>query len=106
MYGARIPTHAKKLSNRERLRRADQAIDLGNRATLILLAVLAQSGGEVTVTQGTIDQVSLGIVTGELDYAIVDGKNKNEHIVRLVTGHEDAPLEPSPENVQEVVSGD
>ncbi len=103
MIGARMNGGARRISNRARLRAANQAIDLGNRATMILMAVLAQSGGEVVVTQGTIDQVGVAIRHGDADYAIVDGANPNEHIVRLVIGHADAPLAPTPEATKEQI---
>jgi hypothetical protein len=49
----------------------------------MLLAVLAQAGGEVTIVQGTLDQVLPNLAT--LGYEVVKGQAENEHIVRMVT---------------------
>ena len=49
----------------------------------MLLAVLAQAGGEVTVVQGTLDQVLPNLAT--LGYEVVKGQAPNEHIIRMVT---------------------
>jgi hypothetical protein len=85
---------AKRISNREMRRRAQAAIEHGTKTHLILLAVLAQSGGEVTVTDGTLQQVGMNLAT--LDFAILAGKQKGESIVRLVDGKETAPSTPEP----------
>jgi hypothetical protein len=90
MYGAntaRMIRSVKGPSNRQRMKMANFAIEHAQKVRLILLAVLAQSGGEVTVTNGTIQQVGSNLAT--LDYAIIDGKNPNESIVRLVEGQDD-----------------
>lgn len=85
MYGDTIhTTTARPLSNREMRRRAQEAINVGSQALLILLAVLAQSGGEITVTQGTINQCSKNLE--DLDFEIVDGTIQGEFIVRLMEG--------------------
>lgn len=81
---------AKRISNREMRRQAQRAIEHGTKAHLILLAVLAQTGGEVTVTDGTLQQVGMNLA--DLDFAIVSGANKGESIVRLVNGKEVAAL--------------
>ena len=50
-----------------------------------LLAVLAQHGGECTITQGTAQQAIEGFVKGEVGYDTVAGKVGGEFIVRLVS---------------------
>ena len=49
----------------------------------VLLTVLAQQGGEITVTKGTMDQVA-GELMG-LTYAAEKGKVENEYVVRVIT---------------------
>lgn len=94
----RTSTRAGRISNREMRRRAQQAIEHGTKVHLILLAVLAQSGGEVTVTDGTLQQVGRNLA--DLDYVIADGKVKGESIVRLVEGkNHDADVQ-APSDVQ------
>ena len=50
----------------------------------VLLTVLAQSGGEVTITKGTMEQVAAQIL--RTTYEIQPGKEPNEFVVRLVEG--------------------
>ena len=73
---------------------------------MILVACLAQSGGEITVTQGTLDQCAKNLE--ELDYVIGPGKEKNEFIVRLVQGKDVAEAEENPvlhNHAGEVIDG-
>jgi hypothetical protein len=65
-------------------RRARYSIAQGGQVYAILLAVLAQSGGEITVTQGTLNQV--GANMQQLGYIVTKGTVENEFIVRLVEG--------------------
>jgi len=51
---------------------------------MALLAVLAQNGGEVTVTAGTITQVEREF--RQLSYEFISAPVKGEFIVRLLTG--------------------
>ncbi len=81
MNNASIHTNARRVSNRERMRVAMAAIDLERKARLTLLAVLAQSGGEVTVTQGTLDQVARNL--SSITHEIVNSAD-NEYLIRLV----------------------
>lgn len=74
----------KKVSNREIRRRATEAISVGTTALHLLLTVLAQKGGEVVVTQGTIDQCASKL--NELDFEIVDGEKRGEFIIRMLEG--------------------
>jgi hypothetical protein len=85
MNNASIPVRHKKISNRQARRNAQIAIEYGMKSGLILLAVLAQHGGDVTVTQGTIDQVTSRLDT--LRWEIVPGKVKNEFTVRMIEEH-------------------
>ena len=87
MYGSGIPINAKKVSNREMRRRAQAAINAGTEAILVLLACLAQKGGEIVVTQGTLDQCARNLEN--LDFEIKGGVNPNEFIVRLLEGKAD-----------------
>lgn len=64
-----------------KVRQATLAVVAGQQAFAILMAVLGQSGGEVTVTKGTIDQV--GVNLPRLGYVVVPGKVENEVIVRM-----------------------
>ena len=80
----RTSTRADRPSNRQLRRDANQALALGARTFAVLLAVLAQSGGEVTVTDGTMAQVDPRYMAFE----IVPGKTEKEKIVRLVRQEE------------------
>lgn len=85
MYGTNIMRyrHSVKISNRERQRRATQAILDGKAALVTLLAVLAQCGGEKTVTQATFDEVAKR--QNALDVKIEPSpKISGEFIVRLL----------------------
>lgn len=76
----RMTTRFPKVSNRERQRLAQAALRKTVEMRILLLAVLAQKGGEVIVTEGTIHQV-----TGEMDFeVIVNPANEKERIVRIV----------------------
>lgn len=90
MNNAGIHTNTKRISNRERMRRAAASIQAGLRAEQILLAVLAQKGGEVVVTQGTINQV--GMKLASLGYEIVPNAEGTEFTVRMLEG--DVPDSP------------
>ena len=82
MYGARIPTSMNTYrSNRQRLRDADAAVASALRDRTLLLAVLAQCGGEVTITAGTVEQM-----TEHMSYEIVPGANAKEKVIRIVLG--------------------
>ena len=65
--------------------------ELGKTYTL-LLAVLAQNGGEITVTKSTMQQVIEHIK--ELSWQTSSGANENEFVVRMVTkvAEEPAPV--------------
>jgi len=109
-----MPTRYKKVSNRELRRRATQVVlehealqAQGAKTFAILLTVLAQKGGEVTVTKGTIDQVGANLA--RLSYQIVTSEVPGEHIIRLVEGKDDGvpqtgETDPAPAQ-EETVSG-
>ena len=81
-------TKAGRVSNRELRRRAQQAIAIGTKAYSILLTVLAQKGGEVVITEGTIAQVNAKF--NELDFEVVPNKDKaGEYLVRLMDGQQE-----------------
>lgn len=84
----------KRKSNRQYIREAQFAVKEGARVFAVLLAVLAQKGGDVTITQGTLDQVGQNLST--MGYAIVPGATKGEFIVRLTEGREVTPT-PAPD---------
>lgn len=64
----------------------------GKQTYATLLAVLAQSGGEVTITQGTIDQVGQNF--DQLGFVVVKkDEPANEYVVRLVEGQEETHVE-------------
>lgn len=80
----RTSSHAGRISNRQRLRNAAQAEKWGLKAYMALLAVLAQRGGEVTVTAGTIKQIEGNFAN--LSYKMIPSPVSGEFIVRLVEG--------------------
>lgn len=82
--GPRHYGNIKRKSNRQYIREAQFAVKEGARVFAVLLAVLAQKGGDVTITQGTLDQVGQNLST--MGYAIVPGATKGEFIVRLTEG--------------------
>lgn len=59
------------------------AMETGQRASLVLLAVLAQSGGSITVTDTTLEET--GATLDRLDYSIEDGPEPHTSIIKLVT---------------------
>jgi hypothetical protein len=78
---------AGRVSNRELRRRANAAIAIGTKAYSILLTVLAQKGGEVVITAGTIEQVNRDFNT--LDFEVVPNKDiAGEFVVKLLAGNE------------------
>jgi hypothetical protein len=84
MYGTNIRTlSARPLSNREIRRRAHGAIEEGTRAFFTCLAVLAQKGGEVIVTQETLNQVSRNLK--HMDFTVEPNKDvPGEFVVKIV----------------------
>lgn len=88
MYGAGIRTNAKRLSNRERMRRADATVVEGQKLLLVLLAVLAQKGGEVVVTKATMEQVYL---LRNPSFAVVPNTAGSEFTVRMLEGQVETP---------------
>lgn len=94
MYGTGRPKHIvyRHRSNRQRMREADAAVAGAQVASAahakdrtVLLAVLAQSGSEVVVTNGTIMQLK-----PEMSYEIVDSA-PGEKTIRLLFGTEPPP---------------
>ena len=61
-------------------------------AAATLLSVLAQSGGEVTVTRGTMEQVSQNLQS--LSWKTIQGEKPNEFIVRMESAAEPHVTEP------------
>ena len=94
-------TSAKRVSNRELRRRATRSIQEGSKVYALLLTVLAQSGGEIVVTKGTIDQVGMNLLN--LGYVVVGGKEENEFIVRLTEGKTEIGTEIAPSAIGETV---
>jgi hypothetical protein len=82
----RNSTRAGRVSNREIRRRAKGSFRESTKLFALFLTVLAQKGGEVTITQGTIDQVGERLMG--LGYVVVPGKNEKEFIVRITEGDE------------------
>lgn len=101
-------TKAGRVSNRELRRRAQSAIAIGTKAYSILLTVLAQKGGEVVITEGTIAQVNRSFNT--LDFEVVPNKDTpGEYVVRLLDGKTDTqtfatPQESAAAQFEEVIS--
>ena len=78
-----------KVSNRERQRLAQHALRQTMDMRMILLAVLAQQGGEVVVKEDTIARVSEALhrpLTALMDFEVrVNPVNEKERIVRIVS---------------------
>ncbi len=74
-------------------RQARYSIQQGGQVYATLLAVLAQSGGDIVVTKGTLDQV--GANMAGLGFTVVQGVTETEFIVRLVEGKQ-PEAEPGP----------
>ncbi len=73
------------------LRRAGYAEAVAKQKALIhLMAVLAQSGGEVTVTKGTIDQIMADL--SKMSYSVDKGTVENELVFRLVVAEDTLPV--------------
>src|SRR5438132_999191 len=85
-----------KRKNTLLLRTLKQRHTLWFNAQSSLMAVLGQSGGEFTITQGTYAQTIEAFVKGELSYEAVPGKVKGETVLRLVTREAEQPAEVSP----------
>ena len=82
MYNKSIPTSYPKVSNRQIRREALKAITRAEEAVKLLVAVLAQQGGEVTITTGTLDQVR-----SDMDFKVEPGEKPNElKIIALTSG--------------------
>lgn len=74
------PRQTKKISNRERARLAQGAILQMAEMKVLLLAALAQKGGEITITMGTISQL-----TDDMTYEVVPcPDDDNAKILRIV----------------------
>lgn len=84
-----------KRSNRQRMRDADTAVRLQQRDRMVLLAVLAQKGGDVVITDGTVAQL-----TTEMSYEILPGATEGERIVRLLMGTVEGDVLPAPGGVE------
>ena len=113
MYGAgRIfrSTTSGKVGNREMRRRAVRSMQEGSKIYALLLAVLAQKGGEIVVTQGTIDQVGANLAN--LGYRIdpilkdndLDGNPQppTDFIIRLTEGTDSLEQSEQPVGVESV----
>ncbi len=85
MNNAAIRTNTKRISNRARMRLATAAMKYAQQSQLVLVTVLAQLGGDITVTQGTIDQCA----KKQLAFHVGPGKHDKEFIVKLVESEGD-----------------
>jgi hypothetical protein len=63
------PRLHKRISNRQRRRIMEGAVEYANKSTMLLLATLAQCGGEVLLKQSTLDLCMQN--SGELGYEMV-----------------------------------
>ena len=106
-----MPSASRNANRKRRQRRNITLLTRGLRAEALdktkalihLMSVLAQKGGEVTVTKGTIDQVIHDLK--KLSYSVDKGEAENEFIFRLQVATEmpeaskevdvPLPLEPS-----------
>lgn len=81
----RFMHNGKRVSNRQRRRLQLAAEEQSTKVQLILIAVLAQKGGEVIVTQGTIDNC-LAAKT-DLNWEVKPSPTTpGEFVVRLLDG--------------------
>ena len=87
-----------KISNRERQRRANRAIESAAAAEVLVKLLLAQAGGEVTIAKGTASQV-----TADSTIEVVPNPNvEGEVVIRLLLGKDDEQAIVAPERVIEV----
>ncbi len=89
---------AAKKSNRQIIREAKAMTTIGQRAWALLIGVLAQVGGEITLSRGTQETTSGLISRGLLNYEMVEGPGDGEYTIRLLNGEQDAavaPIEPA-----------
>lgn len=82
--GPRRGYKASRISTRALRKSYLYSIGEGAKQYSLLLALLAQAGGELTVTAGTLEQVGQNLQ--DLSYVMVPGKESNEFIVRMVEG--------------------
>ncbi len=93
--------HTRKVRriNADLRRQVRRMSHLGRSAYATLLAVLAQHGGEVTITQGTLEQVNENF--RNLSFAVSQKKDiPNEFTVRMVVEEEATAVE-TPETPEE-----
>lgn len=76
---------AGNISNRERQRRANRAIENAAAAEVLVKLLLAQAGGEVTIAKGTASQIPAG------SSIEVTPKENGEAVIRLLLGTEEGP---------------
>src|SRR6267143_2709287 len=93
--GSNRAKHLRKLKRKNTLllRTLKQRHQQWFNAQSSLMAVLGQSGGEFTITQGTYAQTIEAFVKGELSYEAVAEKIPNETVLRLVTREAEQPVE-------------
>lgn len=85
---------AKRLSSSERRRMQQRAMVEASHAVRLLLAVLAQVGGSITVTTGTLSQVMSNY--DNLGFEIAPStKVEGEFQIRLLSGAQPAASEPT-----------
>lgn len=95
------PRLLKRKSMRQRHRENEMALDYAKvahqqvlRANMMVCALLAQAGGEMTLTQGTLDQCVALIDT--IGYKMEETVKGREYRLRMVIGPDDAlPERPS-----------
>jgi len=102
MYGANVRRMVKSIkygSLRETRRAADNAQEHAKTAELLVMEMLAQAGGEVTLTKGTIEQVVQNLPL--LDFTIGPGVNENEIVVKLTTRSDIVEVHEGPDGYSE-----
>ena len=75
---------AAKKSNRQRLREAAFHMELGKKSYVLMLSVLAQVGGEVTISKGTAEIVNRLVSTGKGTFEMTMN-DAGEYVIKLVT---------------------
>ena len=84
VFHAKRYSAAGKKSNRQRLREAQFHMELGQKSYVLMLSVLAQVGGEVTISKGTAEIVNRLVSTGKGTFEMTMN-DAGEYVIKLVT---------------------
>jgi hypothetical protein len=88
VFHAKRYSGAAKKSNRARLREAKFHSELGQKSYVLMLSILAQVGGDVTISKGTAEIVNRAISTGKMTFEMSQIEETGEYRIKLVTDGE------------------